>query len=572
MLHMRNVKTSRKIAGLILFMAFFLVIVGYVGHYAAATLAGKMDDMYKNRLQPAEWLNSARAESRRNEALTLAIFLSHDAAQQQDIYKTIEEHKKIYAGFLEKYQQAQLDKFERESIDKIIAETKVYRENWQKSLDLALAGKQAEGHDYYAKNAVGHLNAINKLLDDLAEHNNKMAQEEKLKSEEIALNNDRISMAVTFIAVLLSAVLGWLISKLISAPLASLVTEVHRLAAGDLKNRKVHESYYTDEVGQLTKEFDSMANQLHKLVTNILVSSKQLASSSQELNSSAEEATKVTEQVTRAIEDVAQGAQQQSQAIEETVTSVQQMSAAIEHIAGNANTVSGAAVKTVDAAMAGAKSAESVTVQMNSIEETVETSAQVVKKLGERSQEIGEIINTISGLASQTNLLALNAAIEAARAGEHGKGFAVVAEEVRQLAEQSKTAAAQIAAMIRDIQSETAKAVTAMNKGSDEVKLGAQVVASAGQNFNEITSLVNNVSSQVMEISAAIEEMSASSQQIVATVQNIDEVSKLAAGQTQTVSAATEEHSASIEEVLAASESLADTAQTLHEAVEFFKV
>lgn len=572
MIQLRNIKTSRKIMTLILFMAFFLLAVGYVGHYAAGTLADKMDDMYNNRLQPIQWLNASRAESRRNEALTLAIFLSKDTAQQQTIFKTIEEHKKIYSELLEKYQKANLDSFEKENFAKIMEETKVYREEWQKSLTLAMSGKQEEGHAYFVKNAISHLDTINQLLDDLVEHNNKIAVEEKRKSEEIALYNDRISMIVTAIAVLLSSILGWLIARLIVKPLSTLLTEVHRLAAGDLKNRKVHEVYYNDEIGQLTQEFDLMASHLHKLVKNISEASKQMALSSENLNVGAEEAAKMTEQVTVAIEEVAEGAQSQSLVIDETVTSVQHMIAAITHITANSNTVSVAISKTVDAAMAGAKSAESVTVQMNSIKETVESSAQAVKKLGDRSQEIGQIIDTISGIASQTNLLALNAAIEAARAGENGKGFAVVAEEVRKLAEQSKEAAAQIGAMINDVQSETDKAVTAMNKGSQEVNLGAQVVASAGENFKEITSLVNNVSSQSIEIGAAIEGMSANSERIATAIKNIDEVGKRAAGKTQTVSAATEEHSASIEEILAASQSLASTAKELHDAVEFFKV
>lgn len=572
MIQLRNIRTSWKIMILVLFMAVFLIVVGYVGHYAAGTLAEKMDDMYNNRLQPIQWLNASRAESRRNEALTLAIFLNQDPVEQQKNLKKIEEHKKIYIGLLEQYQKSNLDSFEQQTLAKIMTETKVYREEWQKALNLAMSGKQQEGHAYFYKNAASHLETINNLLDDLAEHNNKIAEEEKRKSEEIALYNDRISMGITAIAVLLASMLGWLIARLIVTPLSTLLTEVHRLAAGDLKNRQVHEVYYNDEVGQLTQEFDEMASHLHKLVKNISEASTQLALSSEDLNRSAEEAAKVTEQVTMAIEEVAQGAQSQSLVIDETVVSVENMVAAITHIADNSDTVSVAVSKTVDAAIAGAKSAESVAEQMNSIQETVESSAQAVKKLGDRSQEIGQIIDTISGIASQTNLLALNAAIEAARAGENGRGFAVVAEEVRKLAEQSKEAAAQIGAMISDVQSETGKAVTAMNMGSQEVKLGAQVVASAGENFKEITSLVNNVSSQSMEISAAIEEMSATSEEIAITVKNIDQVGRRAAGKTQTVSAATEEHSASIQEILAASQSLASTAKNLQDAVEFFKV
>ena len=572
MMQLRNIKTVWKITILIMFMAFFLALVGYVGHYAAGTLAMKMDDMYHNRLLPIQWLNDSRVESRRNEALSFTLFMAKDPAERQRIYQNIEVHKKAYSDYLEQYKQSGLDSFEQQNFDKLSAETLVYRTQWQKSLDLAMAGKLEEGHEYFYKNAFPHLETINKVLDDLVAYNDKLAEAEKQQSEEIALYNDRISMAVTALAVLLSAALGWLITRLILTPLAALLAEVHRMAAGDLKNRKVHEIYYADEIGQLTKEFDLMANHLHKMVKNIAEASQQVAASSEELNMGAEEAAKVTGQITEAVEDVAQGAQNQSQVIDETVMSVQQMVAAITQIADNSTTVAEAVAKTVDAAQAGAQSAESVARQMDSIEETVGSSAEAVKKLGDRSQEIGQIIDTISGIAGQTNLLALNAAIEAARAGENGKGFAVVAEEVRRLAEQSKEAAARIGAMIGEVQQETDKAVTAMNKGSQEVKLGAHVVESAGANFKEITALVNNVSSQSMEISAAIEEMTASSQQIATAVRDIDQVGKKAVGKTQTVSAATEEHSASIEEILAASQSLETTAKALQAEVEFFKV
>ena len=165
---------------------------------------------------------------------------------------------------------------------------------------------------------------------------------------------------------------------------------------------------------------------------------------------------------------------------------------------------------------------------------SVSSSAQVVAKLGERSKEIGQIVDAISGIAGQTNLLALNAAIEAARAGEQGRGFAVVAEEVRKLAEQSQEAAKQIANLISEIQTETDSAVVAMDDGTREVKIGTEVVNTAGQAFKEIVSLIAEVSSQIREISAAIQQMASGSQQIVASVRNIDSISKGTAGQTQT--------------------------------------
>lgn len=138
---------------------------------------------------------------------------------------------------------------------------------------------------------------------------------------------------------------------------------------------------------------------------------------------------------------------------------------------------------------------------MSQIDGTVTSSARVVAKLGERSKEIGQIVDTISGIAGQTNLLALNAAIEAARAGEQGRGFAEVADEVWKLAEQSQETAKKIETLIGDIQADTDTAVMAMNSGTLEVKTGAEVVNTAGAAFRGIAELINEVSSQVQGIS-----------------------------------------------------------------------
>jgi len=152
------------------------------------------------------------------------------------------------------------------------------------------------------------------------------------------------------------------------------------------------------------------------------------------------------------------------------------------------------------------------------------------------------------------------------------QGGAVVAEEVRKLGEQSQEAAKQIANLISETQSDTGNAVVAMNDGTREVKIGADVVNHAGQAFKEIVSLIGEVSSQVREISAATAQMASGSQQIVASVRDIDHISKDAAGQTQTVSAATEEQSASMEEIAASSQSLSRMAEELQGTVRKFRV
>ena len=248
------------------------------------------------------------------------------------------------------------------------------------------------------------------------------------------------------------------------------------------------------------------------------------------------------------------------------------MSAGIQQAAASSNQVFEHSARAVDKAKEGDKSVVKAISQMAHIEQTVNNSAQVVARLGERSKEIGQIVDTISGIAGQTNLLALNAAIEAARAGEQGRGFAVVAEEVRKLAEQSQEAAKHIAALISEIQGDTDKAVVAMGEGTREVKIGTEVVTTAGKAFEEIATLVTNVSGEVKKVSAVMQQMADGSQQIVTSMKEIDGYSKAAVGQAQTVSAGTEEQAASMEEIASSSQSLAKLAQDLNVAVSKFRI
>ena len=205
------------------------------------------------------------------------------------------------------------------------------------------------------------------------------------------------------------------------------------------------------------------------------------------------------------------------------------------------------------------------------MEHTVQETAELVDKLGERSKEIGMIVDTISGIAGQTNLLALNAAIEAARAGEHGRGFAVVAEEVRKLAEQSQTAAQQIADLIGAIQTDTGSAVAAMQAGRTAVVEGAQSVEGLRLGFDNIQHLIEQVSAKVQAMSASVAGVSREAENIAHEMQNIDEGAKRVADEMQSVSAASEEQSASSDEIAAASNSLAKLATDMQNELKKFQ-
>ncbi|WP_245867754.1 Methyl-accepting chemotaxis protein McpA [Sporomusa silvacetica DSM 10669] len=377
-------------------------------------------------------------------------------------------------------------------------------------------------------------------------------------------------LTILIILAITSIIIIW-VARQIAKPITVLEGAANKIAGGDLSlsNLGINSN---DEIGRLAKSFEQMTQNVRELIKQIHSNAEQLAASSEELTASAEQSAQASNQVAISMTEVAEGANAQLAAATETSAVVEEMSAGIEEIAANANLVSGQSEQAAGKAKDGGAAVNKAVSQMSQIENTVNTSAQVVAKLGERSKEIGQIVNTISGIAGQTNLLALNAAIEAARAGEQGRGFAVVADEVRKLAEQSEEAAKKIASLIGEIQTDTDIAVEAMNNGTREVKTGAEVVNAAGVSFGEIADLVTEVSDQVKQMSAAIQQMATGSQQIVSSVRNIDDLSKKSAGEAQSVSAATEEQLASMEEISTSSRELATLAQDLQAAVTKFRI
>lgn len=400
-------------------------------------------------------------------------------------------------------------------------------------------------------------------------------QEEYVEKEIKAITEQQSKMTITILVILgVGLLLGGVSAIFITRPILASIRQGVSCAdamAQGIFNQRI-DTKSKDEMGALIKCLSHASEQLRSLIKQVSDSAESVAASSEELTASAEQSAQAANQVAVTITHVAQGAEKQVQVVNTTAAVVEQMSAGIQQIAVNANAATGMADKTTNAAKQGDTTVDAAVSQMQSIEKTVSNSAQVVTKLGERSKEIGQIVDTISGIAGQTNLLALNAAIEAARAGEQGRGFAVVAEEVRKLAEQSQEAAKQIASLISEVQSETDKAVVAMSDGTREVKVGTEVVNSAGLAFKEIVGLVGAVSTQIREISAAIQQMASGSQQIVSSIRDIDRIGKEAAAQTQTVSTATEEQSASMEEIAASSQSLSKMAEDLQTAIRIFTV
>ncbi|HJV46760.1 MAG TPA: methyl-accepting chemotaxis protein [Bacillota bacterium] len=343
------------------------------------------------------------------------------------------------------------------------------------------------------------------------------------------------------------------------------------VAQGDLVVDSIH-VVRRDEIGELAQLVNEMVRNLRNLITQVAQSSSHVNSLSDTLYSSADHSNKATEWIAKTIQEVAIGTEKQVNSVHQGTNVMTSMTSQIKELSDYTGRVTEMASVASDKASSGNITIQTAIKQMNSIQETVTRLSEVISGLGDRSKEIGTIIQAISGISTQTNLLALNAAIEAARAGEHGRGFAIVADEVRRLAEQSNVSAQQIAQLIESIQRETNHAVSSMDVATKEVNEGIEYVNQAGYAFNDIQQSVDEVVVAENEVQRLLALLSHGTNNLVEAMTAISQVANETASGTQNVSASSQEQLASIEEISASSQALAKTAGELHALINRFKV
>lgn len=490
------------------------------------------------------------------------------------------ERKQIREDNMKKFNaqiQAEFDKYEKLITDPAQqVKVKQLREEWaayvsesETYLRLSRQNQVAAAREEVLR-LLPAFEAFSKKIRELKESATEGGSMANQKAEVLYGKTLTILTVVIIAAIIITAIPLVSLTRMIGRRLNVLVRTIREFAKGDLRETipiTIH-----DELGSVAESVNTMSNNLKKLLHQIQKTSSNLAASSEELTASADQSTQMTQSISTSIADVSNLSGKQMEAVDSAALIIEQISTGVEETAATAKVAAENAKQAVASAQEGNVSIKNAVEQMNSIEQTVNQSAEVVTKLGDRSNEIGQIVDTIAGIAGQTNLLALNAAIEAARAGEMGKGFAVVAEEVRKLAEQSQEAAEKIASLIGVIQTDTEQAVVAMNSGTQEVKAGARVVDTAGQQFMKILEMVNDTNRQSNEIAKTMEGLADGTEKIVASVREVEESSKNVSAEAQGVSAATQEQTASMEQIAGASRNLATLAQELQEATTRFKL
>ncbi|MBQ9486194.1 MAG: methyl-accepting chemotaxis protein [Selenomonadaceae bacterium] len=580
---MDNLKVSNKLLILNIVALIGLLAVAFTGYNAVNTAKEDMEIMYHRYLHSMYYVGRCRYNVRYMQVQATLGPLSADPTlfqSRSDKYDTaLKECEEAFNAYAQNIADDPT----------LVAELDPIRKNWEKYKEtsgvlmdmrppanattdrMAMADHRNAAMAYYEKECMPYAVAISadmsKLQEGVLERSEEMWQRSEASIQKVIMTLFIIAGIIVAILIVLSVV----VMKGVTNPLDNMIELFGHLRTGDFRESSLIDPSRGDEFGTMSQAIRDMRQTVSKLLQQTSNSAEQLAASSQELTASAHQSAQASEQVAQSVTTSASAVVEQQQNVGEALDLINDATNSIALLGKTADNVSSHATKANNQATEGSGAVESAVNQIISVEKIVNDSAATVDKLGKRSQEIGQIVEAISGIAEQTNLLALNAAIEAARAGEHGRGFAVVSEEVRKLAEESQNAAQKIATLIGDIQNETTNAVDSMQKGNAAVRAGTQSVEKLRDTFESIREATDNVAAEAKNMVKELGAVADATNKIRDNSQSISDKSAHVSREMESVSAASEQQSASGEEIASASDELARLAQGLQASLQNFR-
>lgn len=575
---MNNLTVAKKIL-----LSFIVLIVFFAGFGIYANYAGS--ELNSQTADLKDWTDglaiSSNLADAANEAYALGAsrFTNVSPERQQEITKGINDAYKKVDDVFARYDKMladtdyEGDEQEKQEDQKVLSGEKelwkAYRAEARKASELLEAGDSEGALQQFDTNGRAAYKKFIEAVKIDEEESIKATEEVKNTSDDLYASIFRNTVILLIVVIAITILAAIWLNRTISGGVQAVFAALRQVADGDLRVKL--DVTANDEFAQMGGEFNKMLENVRKMTQKIQSTAHELSGASDTLMNTAEQSATATQNVAQSITEVAGASQNQMEFLEETKQQVDSFRKNIHSATELLASVVGDVQNTSKRANEGNTLVLSTVDQMNTIADGVQTAAGVVSKLGERSKEIGDIVEVIAGISAQTNLLALNAAIEAARAGEHGRGFAVVAEEVRKLAEESSQASQKIGDLIGAIQEETGQAVTAMQEGRDQAEEGRENVRATGEGFSEILGMIQNVRENSESIQKTMKMLNESAGKIADATAKIYGSAKQVASESENVSAATEEQAASMNEIAGSCKSLADHAEELSAAAGKFK-
>jgi methyl-accepting chemotaxis protein len=385
-----------------------------------------------------------------------------------------------------------------------------YRQGRNDQITLVNAGRTAEARQLAGAQQEERFTRIAKIQDELYTAAQERARRSAARMQELAATARTTMLVNGAVALIAGLFLAVLLSRSISEPLQRIAGIAERFAKGDLSAERI-ELDRGDEVGALSRAFARLAEGMRSQIRSITEGVNVLSTAASQIS------TSTTQLAATSAETAA--------AVSETTTTVEELRQTAIIASQKAKSVSDTSQRAAQMAQSGRQSVDDTVSGMRRIREQMESIADRMVRLNEQSQSIGQIVTTVEDLAAQSNMLAVNAGIEAAKAGEHGRGFAVVAQEVRNLAEQSRQATAQVMAILADIQKATGAAMLATEQGGKSVEAGVSQATQAGQSIVQITSNVSDSAAAAAQIAASSQQQLVGVDQVAASMDGVKQAS-----------------------------------------------
>ena len=578
---MDNMRVAYKLLILNVVAIIGMIIIGMVGYFAVMQAQEDLNTISQTYLKGIFEIGRCRHAVRYAQVQSiLAPFTTDPTLLQQRIDKYNEAVRELDESLANYEQIIKDDAQARAQVDAAKREWAKFKEGGDKivamrspvGVDLTtLAQFRIQALDFYQNEVMPHAVSTGDAILVIQQKAYDDSDATIKRSDEgiaAAVRNLFLVLGGTFVILLF---FSFTITKAVTTPLTNMVKALHLLKDGDFRRTDLLDADRSDEFGTMALAVRDMRQTISKVVQKTSDAASQFAASSEELTASAHQSAQASEQVAQSVTNSAGAVVEQQALINDAMDAINVATHSIETLTKTSDLVASMVGKAMDEANAGTAAVEASVNQIISVEKIVNDSALTVDKLGKRSQEIGQIVEAISGIAEQTNLLALNAAIEAARAGEHGRGFAVVSEEVRKLAEESQEAAQKIGTLIGEIQAETTNAVESMQKGNAAVRAGTESVERLRSTFDSIKDASSKVENEARNMVNELKAVESATFKIRdcndKTLEKGVQVSK----EMESVSAAAEEQSASAEEISSAADELARLAQDLQNSLQMFQ-
>ena len=476
----------------------------------------------------AKWLASVQTADDIQVALlhtrleSIRLLASEDSAAMAMATRQIQQNRDVMNARTTYYQEHLIATAEgRTSFEQAAAQMKAYLDGLDRV--VALAGTD-RGEALKLANGEQRLRAeaYQEQLTRLREFNAEGARLAGQSATEIYDHSVRIVLAIMALAVLMTLLLAWRLTRSLAQPIGDSLAVANAIAAGEL-TREIDPAG-ADEAAGLMRALAQMQGNLKDTLHGISRSSHRLSETAQTM-------TVVTDGASRTLSH-------QNAEIDQAATAVTEMSAAVEEVARNAASTSQAARESSAAAESGNVKVGQALDAMQRLSQQVQSTSVQVEGLAGQAQDISQVLSVIGAIAEQTNLLALNAAIEAARAGEQGRGFAVVADEVRALAHRTQTSTREIEQMIQAIQQGSAQALDSMQLSTSQAQATYAVAQEAGAALNDILQAVRLIDERNLQIATAAEEQAHVSREVDRNLISIRDLSvQTSDGNRQTVGA-----------------------------------